>query len=62
VASALSIAFPREMRSGMKIDDLIYRCGGSDGIAALRRTVFPIKCAPGIGVHHLSKSNQIVPD
>jgi len=29
---ALSIAFPRDVRSGWMIDELIYRCGGSDGI------------------------------
>jgi len=40
VAGALSIAFPRGQRSGTKIDELIYRCGGSDGIT-FRRTVFP---------------------
>lgn len=27
------IAFPREERSGLGINYLIYRCGGSDGIA-----------------------------
>jgi hypothetical protein len=38
------------------IDQLIYRCGGSDGIAVQRRTVFPFKfrCEPA--EFHLSKS------
>ena len=41
----MSIAFPRDVRSGSRIDYLIYRCGGSDGIAVKKRTVFPIKRA-----------------
>jgi hypothetical protein len=33
----MPIAFPRGLRSGTKIDELIYRCGGSDGIAEAHR-------------------------
>ena len=31
------VAFPRVVRSGLKTNELIYRCGGSDGIAEAHR-------------------------